>query len=114
MPPGQSFAGFADSDPLKNSSESRQHPAGVHAKLHLAYLIGAGLVLVAIAVALSALHEPPPEPVTEAVAETLEPPAVRAHALPADAASGGECQENGMRVVIGCGGCAAAPPVAAE
>src|SRR5215207_643226 len=31
MPPGQSFADFAGSDPLKRSSENRQHHGGVHA-----------------------------------------------------------------------------------
>ena len=67
---------------------------------HLAYLIGAGLVLVAIAVAVSALRSPvlesPAEPVT-----TLP--------LPAEPAPCG-CVETGMRVVIGCGGCAGSKP----
>ena len=69
---------------------------------HLAYLIGAGLVLVAIAVAVSALRSPvldsPAEPVT-----TLP--------LPAEPAPCG-CVETGMRVVIGCGGCAGSKPTA--
>jgi hypothetical protein len=78
---------------------------------HLAYLIGAGLVLVAIAIAVSVLRSPVPgvaaEPITEAAAEPVEAEGLRAHPLPAYAdAPGGGCVETGMRVVIGCGGCA--------
>jgi MFS family permease len=82
---------------------------------HLAYLIGAGLVLVAIAVAVSVLRSLVPEaatePIAEPVAEAIEGPRVRALPLPAFAeAPGGGCVETGMRVVIGCGGCAASAP----
>jgi MFS family permease len=82
---------------------------------HLAYLIGAGLVLVGIAVAISALRSEVPEAAAELVAEgpaeRVEAPRVRAIPLPADAgAPGGGCVETGMRVVIGCGGCAGASP----
>jgi EmrB/QacA subfamily drug resistance transporter len=77
---------------------------------HLAYLVGAGLVLVAIAVAVSVLRSPVPEaaaePVIEVPAESVEAPRVRAIPLPADVVPGGGCVETGMRVVIGCGGCA--------
>jgi EmrB/QacA subfamily drug resistance transporter len=81
---------------------------------HLAYLIGAGLVLVAIAVAVTVLRSELPEvaaePVTvaaaEPAAEPVEAPRIRAVPLPADAVPGGGCVETGMRVVIGCGGCA--------
>jgi predicted MFS family arabinose efflux permease len=59
---------------------------------HLAYLVGAGLVLVAIAVALSALRSPVPEAATELSIE------------------GGGCVETGMRVTLGCGGCAGSSP----
>jgi EmrB/QacA subfamily drug resistance transporter len=89
---------------------------------HLAYLIGAGLVLVAIAIAVSALRpreaeaaaapvpEVPAEPVPGAATETTAP-AIRIKPLPAYAAAGGAgCQETGMRVVIGCGGCAGSAP----
>src|SRR4051794_22005155 len=31
MPRGQSFAGYAGSDPFKERSENRQHPNGAHA-----------------------------------------------------------------------------------
>jgi EmrB/QacA subfamily drug resistance transporter len=90
---------------------------------HLAYLIGAGLVLVAIAVAVSALRsrvpegvpepvpEVPAEPVPGAGTEPVEAPAVRARPLPAYAdAPGAGCVETGMRVTIGCGGCAGSAP----
>jgi EmrB/QacA subfamily drug resistance transporter len=86
---------------------------------HLAYLIGAGLVLVAIAVAVSVLRSPAPEaaaesipaePVPEVVPEPAEGPPIRAIPLPADVVPGGGCVETGMRVTIGCGGCAAESP----
>jgi MFS family permease len=85
---------------------------------HLAYVIGAGLVLVAIAVAVSVLRSPVPaaaaepvtEPVTEAAAQPVEAPPIRVRPLPAYAdGPGGGCVETGMRVVIGCGGCAGSP-----
>jgi EmrB/QacA subfamily drug resistance transporter len=95
---------------------------------HLAYLIGAGLVLVAIAIAFTALRaripelapEPVPEPVVEpvpagvgepapaVVAATAERPAFTARPLPASVAN--PCEEAGMGVTIGCGGCAGSAP----
>jgi hypothetical protein len=63
---------------------------------HLAYLIAAGMVLLAIAIALTVLRPRP------AVAEA---PAIAIEPLPAVPWAG--CQETGMRVVIGCGGCTA-------
>ena len=95
---------------------------------HLAYLIGAGLVLVAIAIAFTALRaripelaaEPVPEPVVEPVpagvgepapaivAATAERPAFTARSLPASVAN--PCEEAGMGVTIGCGGCAGSAP----
>ena len=95
---------------------------------HLAYLIGAGLVLVAIAIAFTALRvripelapEPVPEPVVESVpagvgepaptvvAATAERPAVTAYPLAASLAN--PCEEAGMGVTIGCGGCAGSAP----
>jgi MFS family permease len=99
---------------------------------HLAYLIGAGLVLVATAVAVSVLRPPAPEaaaesvpaapvpevaaesvpaaPVPEVIPEPAEAAPIRAIPLPADVAPGVGCVETGMRVTIGCGGCAAASP----
>jgi EmrB/QacA subfamily drug resistance transporter len=95
---------------------------------HLAYLIGAGLVLVAIAIAFTTLRaripelapEPVPEPVVESVpagvgepapavvAATAERPAFTVRPLPASAAN--PCEEAGIRVTIGCGGCTATSP----
>ncbi len=95
---------------------------------HLAYLIGAGLVLVAIAVAFTTLRaripQLAPEPVSEPVVEpdlagvgqpapavmaaTAERPAFTARPLPASVAN--PCEEAGMRVTIGCGGCAGSVP----
>jgi EmrB/QacA subfamily drug resistance transporter len=88
--------------------------AALNPGYHLAYLIGAGLVLVAIAVAISSLRSPQPatagEPVTEAAAEPTEGAPIRAIPLPADVVPGGGCVETGMRVTIGCGGCASESP----
>ena len=95
---------------------------------HLAYLIGAGLVLVAIAIAFTSLRaripelapEPVPEPVVESVpagvgepapavvAATAERPAFTARPLPASVAN--PCEEAGIGVTIGCGGCAGSAP----
>ena len=81
---------------------------------HLAYLVGVGLVLVAIAVTVSFLRSEVPEAVAEPVAEVpgepVEAGRLRAIPLPADVVPGGGCVETGMRVVIGCGGCAGASP----
>ena len=98
--------------------------AALNSGYHLAYLTGAGLVLVAIAVALSFLRArvperaPEPEPVSEVPAEPVpgaatepESPSFRLEPLPAYAgAQVAGCQETGMRVVIGCGGCAGSAP----
>jgi EmrB/QacA subfamily drug resistance transporter len=97
--------------------------AALNSGYHLAYLVGAGLVLVAVAVAVSVLRarlpereaapvpEVPAEPVPGARAEPPEAPAIRVKPLPAYAAApGAGCQEAGMRVVIGCGGCAGSAP----
>ena len=98
--------------------------AALNSGYHLAYLTGAGLVLVAIAVAVSFLRvrvpegAPEPEPVPEVPAEPVsgvatepEAPSFRIKPLPgyAEAQVAG-CQETGMRVVIGCGGCAGSTP----
>jgi EmrB/QacA subfamily drug resistance transporter len=90
---------------------------------HLAYLVGVGLVLVAIGVAVGVLREPraegaeepvpevPAEPVPGAATAPPEAPAIRVKPLPAFAAApGAGCQETGMRVWIGCGGCAGSAP----
>jgi EmrB/QacA subfamily drug resistance transporter len=95
--------------------------AALNSGYHLAYLIGVGLVLVAIAVAVSVLRERSPTGDRESVPETpseqvpgtakesAKAPVIRAKPLPA-AAPGADCQETGMGVVIGCGGCAGSAP----
>jgi MFS family permease len=84
--------------------------SALNSGFHLAYVIGAGLVLVAIVIAVTVLRarlpEAAPEAVTAAVAEAVEPPLIQARPLP-NYIVGGGCEEIGMRVVIGCGGCTA-------
>jgi MFS family permease len=89
---------------------------------HLAYLVAAGLALVAIAVAVSVLRarvpevaaEPVPEPTGEPVlvpaAEGAEARAFRVRPLPAAAGNPGGCEETGLGVTIGCGGSAGSAP----
>jgi EmrB/QacA subfamily drug resistance transporter len=91
---------------------------------HLAYLIGAGLVVAAIAIAVVVLREDAPvasaehvpEPAAEPVRAAVGEPAVTVTAaadrppltvnyLPASIAN--PCQEVGLRVTVGCGGCTA-------
>ena len=91
---------------------------------HLAYLIGAGLVVAAIPIAVGVLREeapqaaaePVPEPAAEpvpaavgepvvAVAAAADRPALTVNYLPASIAN--PCEEAGLRVTIGCGGCTA-------
>jgi MFS family permease len=101
-------------------AEGASAAAALNSGFHLAYLVGAGLVLVAIAVAVTVLRARLPEgamPVPEVPAEPVpgagaEPAAaIRVEPLPAGAAApGAGCQETGMRVVIGCGGCAGSAP----
>jgi MFS family permease len=88
--------------------------SALNSGFHLAYLIGAGLVLVAILIAVTVLRarlpetavEAPAEAVTGAAAVAVEPPLIQARPLP-NYIRGGGCEETGMRVVIGCGGCTA-------
>jgi EmrB/QacA subfamily drug resistance transporter len=94
----------------------------LNAGYHLAYLIGAGMVLVGIAIAASVLRAQAPEgaaePLPEVPAEPLpgaatEPgaPSFRVRPLPEGAAAAiAGCQETGMRVTIGCGGSAGSAP----
>jgi EmrB/QacA subfamily drug resistance transporter len=86
---------------------------------HLAYLIGAGLIVVAIVIAVTVLRVRAPEAAVEPAAPPLEPvapagaveglelPPIRARPVPVSYIAGGGCVETGMRVVIGCGGCTA-------
>ena len=84
--------------------------SALNAGFHLAYLIGTGLVLVGIAIAVTVLRarlpEAPAEAVTGAAAEAVARPVIQARPLP-NYIVGGGCEETGMRVVIGCGGCTA-------
>jgi EmrB/QacA subfamily drug resistance transporter len=90
--------------------------AALNSGYHLAYLIGAGLVIVAIAVAVSVLRSGLPEAAVEpalgAAAPEVEESGIRARPLPVDSIPGGGCLETGTRVVIGngCGGCAGSMP----
>jgi EmrB/QacA subfamily drug resistance transporter len=89
---------------------------------HLAYLIGAGMVLVGIAIAASVLRAQAPEGAAEPLPEVpVEPlpgaatepgaPSFRVRPLPEGAAAAiAGCQETGMRVTIGCGGSAGSAP----
>jgi EmrB/QacA subfamily drug resistance transporter len=77
---------------------------------HVAYLVGAGLVVVAAAVALGTLRSPSPEAHPEPErAEPIEAPGVRVTARPlpasATAAIKGGCLDTGTGVTIGCGAC---------
>jgi EmrB/QacA subfamily drug resistance transporter len=103
-------------------------PEALNSGYHLAYLIGTGLVLVAIPIAFTTLRaripelapEPVPEPVLEPVpagvrepapaitAATAEQRAVTARPLPASVTN--PCEEAGMGVTIGCGGCTGSAP----
>jgi MFS family permease len=105
---------LADGDPAAEALNSGYH---------LAYLIAAGLVIAAIAIALSVLREeapevlaePVPEPVSAAVGEPAaavaakaDRPALTARPLPASVAN--PCEEAGIPVTIGCGGGAGTRP----
>jgi hypothetical protein len=72
---------------------------------HLAYLIGAGLVVAAIAIAVGVLREEATEPVAEPVPEPAVEPTLTVQYLPASFSN--PCEESGLRVTIGCGGCTA-------
>jgi MFS family permease len=99
-------------------AEGESAAAALNSGYHLAYLVGAGLVLVAIAIAVSYLRSSVPEAAAEPMEIAPEPApegrTVRAIPLPADVVPGGGCVETGMRVTVGCGGCAGASPESAE
>ena len=71
---------------------------------HVAYLVAAGLVVVAIAVALSTLRSPvpeaEPEPVVTDAGLTVQPLSASE-----TAAIKGGCVETGIGITLGCGGC---------
>jgi EmrB/QacA subfamily drug resistance transporter len=77
---------------------------------HVAFLVGAGVVVVAFAVAITTLRSPAPELAAEA--EPLEPIAVpdaglTVQPLSADAVAAikGGCLDTGTGITIGCGAC---------
>ena len=103
-------------------AEGEAPAEALNSGFHLAYLVGAALVLVAIVIAVVVLRarlpvgvaagipEEPAEPVPDAAAEKPAP-AMTAEPLPAGAQTPwAGCQETGMRVVIGCGGCTGSAP----
>jgi EmrB/QacA subfamily drug resistance transporter len=85
---------------------------------HLAYLVGAGLVAVALAITVSTLRspeaaaepgpapEPVPEPVPVAAGEAPDM-RVRIRPLPESAAAAikAGCEDTGIGITLGCGGC---------
>jgi EmrB/QacA subfamily drug resistance transporter len=99
-------------------AEGESAASALNSGYHLAYLIGAGLVIVAIATAVSVLRSRLPEGVgveapepaaqeIEAPSIGLEGPGIRVEPLPAGVNPGGGCEETGTGVTIGCGGAAA-------
>jgi EmrB/QacA subfamily drug resistance transporter len=110
------LATFATERTERLVADGESAAAALNSGYHLAYLIGAGLVIVAIATAVSVLRSRLPEaavePVLEAAAPEDEESRIRALPLPADFIPGGGCLETGTRVVIGngCGGCAGSMP----
>jgi EmrB/QacA subfamily drug resistance transporter len=96
-------------------AEGESTASALNSGYHLAYLVGAGLVIVAIAIAVSVLRSRVPEAAAEPALEAAGPvqeSGIRANLLPADFIPGGGCVETGTRVVIGngCGGCAGSMP----
>jgi MFS family permease len=99
-------------------AEGESAASALNSGYHLAYLIGAGLAIVAIATAVSVLRSRLPEGVgveapepaaqeIEAPSIGLEGPGIRVEPLPAGVNPGGGCEETGTGVTIGCGGAAA-------
>jgi predicted MFS family arabinose efflux permease len=115
------LATFATERTDRLLADGKSTASALNSGYHLAYLIGAGLVIVAIVTAVSVLRSPPPEDVTEPedVHEPALEPAVvgveqsglRAYPLPAGAVPGG-CLDTGTGVLFanGCGGCTGSTP----
>jgi MFS family permease len=78
--------------------------AALNSGYHVAYLVAAGLVVVAIAVALNTLRSPVPEaepaPVVTEAGLTVQPLSASE-----TAAIKGGCLETGIGITLGCGGC---------
>jgi EmrB/QacA subfamily drug resistance transporter len=106
------LATFATERTKAELANGESAASALNSGYHLAYLIGAGLVLVGIAVALSTLRSQ--VPAAEAVAPAApaaDATGIRAIPLSADFVPGGGCVETGMRVTLGCGGCSATAPL---
>jgi EmrB/QacA subfamily drug resistance transporter len=89
-------------------SEGDSAAAALNSGYHVAYLVGAGLVVVAIAVAVTTLRSPAPEAEAEpAEAFAVSDSGITAEILPASvtAAIKGGCEETGIGITLGCGGC---------
>ena len=108
------LATFATERTERLLAEGEAAAEALNSGYHLAYLIGAGLVMVAIAVAFSVLRSREPEVAVEPVAEPVPDrgpaPRITARPLPAGTVPGGGCMETGMGVEIGCGGCTGSAP----
>jgi EmrB/QacA subfamily drug resistance transporter len=106
-------------------SDGEPLPSALTSGYHLAYLVGAAVVVAAVGVALSTLRsparvgaealEPEPEPVRAVPVGSIEAPALRERIRPlpdsALAAIKAGCAETGTGLTIGCGAC---PPGATK
>ena len=105
-------------------AEGEPAASALNSGYHLAYLIGAGLVVLAIAIAVVALREDAPVAAAEHVPEPAAKPVPAAVGEPAvavaaaadrpaltvnyvSASIANPCEEVGLRVTVGCGGCTA-------
>jgi EmrB/QacA subfamily drug resistance transporter len=123
------LATFATERTEQQLADGEPAAEALNSGYHLAYLIGAGLALVAIAIAFTVLRAripvlapapapaPVPEPVPAGAGEpaptvvpaTDERPAFTVRPLPASVTN--PCEEAGIGVTIGAGGCAGSAPV---
>jgi EmrB/QacA subfamily drug resistance transporter len=79
--------------------------AALNSGYHVAYLVAAGLVVVAIAVALNTLRSPVPEAEAEPAVVTDAGLTVQPLSASETAAIKGGCLETGIGITLGCGGC---------
>jgi EmrB/QacA subfamily drug resistance transporter len=94
-------------------SEGDSTASALTSGYHVAFLVGAGVVVVAFAVAVSVFRSPAAEPAVEAEAVEAADGGVTAQALPASAVAAikGGCLDTGTGITIGCGAC---PPGATK
>jgi EmrB/QacA subfamily drug resistance transporter len=105
-------------------SDGESTASALNSGYHLAYLVGAGLVGVAVVIALFTLREPAAEPepapepelVPEPVPVAGETPDMRVRIRPlpdsATAAIKAGCEDTGIGITLGCGGCPPGSPKA--